>query len=432
MNKAPGPTHLELFRRFSRGKAGIYELDDDLRRQFGDIVRINLPKVKHLLYHPQYFEYILKTNAKNYRRDSQLKPLLGESIVTTEGEYWKRQKRILGREFHASQFERYYDSVLGIINRFIDKWRERQEINASLEFMDFSLKIAAETFFGSKVSDRDVDVVRESMKIMSEYAIKQIYSPITIPGIVPTPGKVNVLLAANRIKAIIDNIIEENKLSGAAGESENVLTRLMEAKEGESLTDKQLKSETFSLLLAGHETTSAALSWVFYLIARHSEYIHKLQDEIDRVVGDEAPTLEHLGSMPILNGVVLEALRLYPPFPLLTRTAIEDDEIGGFHIPAGSRVYCMTFLAQRREELWDGPSEFQPGRYQDGMPPAFHLLPFGGGMRKCIGPDFATFEMKLLIIRFLQTFTPRLLNRGAVEPQALVTLTPSENIVLGL
>lgn len=425
MKLAPGPGRRDLFKRSFKFETRSYEMDFSLREKFGHQVRIAWPEVKHLLYHPNDFEHVLKTHSTKYRRGSQLGALLGKSIATSEGEYWKQQKKIIGREFHQTEFPKYYPEVIGLVDQLVQSWGQKKTINVSDEFMEFTFKVAAQSLFGSEVGVSDIATVKRSIKQLSDFAIRLIYAPIKLPALVPTPSKINAFLAVRKINGIIDRIICDFR-SGRKT-SDNILSRLMK-----DLTDSQVRSESFTLLLAGHETTSNALTWCLFELAKNLHYQEKAYAEIEGVIGRGMPDLSNVDEIKSVDHILKEAMRLYPPFPLLSRTASVDDEINGFYIPKDSRVYCMTYVSHRLPEFWKDAESFRPERFETDERHAFSFLPFGGGQRKCVGADFAMLEMKLILTRIIQTFSFSLESSPDVKPLALVTLVPNGEVVLKL
>jgi cytochrome P450 len=263
--------------------------------------------------------------------------------------------------------------------------------------------------------------------VMESFVTKGERGPLAIPNAIPTPGNLRVRRAIERIDQIVYGIVRERRASGE--DKPDLLSTLLHLRddEGSGMTDKQLRDELVTLVVAGHETTAVALSWTFYLLSQHPEVEAKMVEELESVLGDRAPTTADLPRLTYTDHVLTESMRLYPPFWALGREAVTDCELGGYRIPADANILMCQWVVHRDPRLFDDPERFNPDRWADGLTkriPRFAYFPFGGGQRLCLGKDFATMEAVLVLATAMQRFHLDLEPGFTIRPRPSLTLRP--------
>lgn len=402
-------------------------------RQSGDHVFFKFPFERHIFFHPDAAKHILKDNAKNYvkgRTFEALRPFLGNGLLNSEGEVWKRQRRTVAPEFTHMRVETYVPAFLSIASDYLKEWLSTSgPRDVAQDMYSLTLRVAGETMFGTDVRAYS-NQLSEAMIVSSDTVIRRLASLIKIPDAWPTPRNIRTQQHMSGVHALIDKIIEDRKKGVSNGN--DLLSRLLSARDpetGVAMPDQLLRSEILTLLMAGHETTANALSWTWYLLAQHPETLAKLHQELDRVLQGRSPTYEDLVNLPFNRSVILEAMRLYPPAPGLSRDAIEDDRIGDVVIKKGSTVSVVTSVIHRHPDFWTDPDSFRPERF---MGPSnrhpFRYFPFGGGPRECIGKTFAMTEMQIVMALLASQVEIQMAKPGIVETDPMITLRPKNGV----
>jgi cytochrome P450 len=413
---------LELLRRALR------EPEKILRLRAG-------PQTLYLLKHPDHVRHVLVDNARNYEKPLRamraLKLILGNGLVTSEGSFWLRQRRIAQPAFHRSAIASFADAMVRAADRMVDGWiptiEQRRPLALSEEISALTVRIISETVLGTVLED-DVRRIAQAVGFANTFIHDRSFSLFPVPERVPTSRNRTFRRESATLDEIIYRIIEERRAHPNGRKS--LVGMLLEAKDaetGESMSDEHLRDELMTIFVAGHETTSTALAWTFYLLSKHPDVERRLRNDIAAVLGDQPPTLDCLPRLPLLEQVVKESMRLYPPIWLLGRSAIAADEVGGVEIQKGSIVIASPYLTHRLPELWDNPEGFDPGRFASDATqarPRFAYYPFAGGPRQCIGDNFAMMEAQLILATVLRRVRLSLAPWQHVEPEALVTLRP--------
>jgi cytochrome P450 len=423
---------------FRRDSLGFME---EVARRYGDVARYRMANmVWHQVNHPEGVRRVLQQNNHNYGKGSLTKgiigPILGEGLFTSEGGTWMRQRRLMAPVFHrksvASFGEMMTDSTLEMLKRWEVAMDTRAPLDVAAEMAGLTLDIVTGALFSSHVGEEPEVVSRSVETILAEVS-HRFSTPFYPPLRVPTRRNLRLKGAIRTIDRAVYRIIEERRRRGGGGD--DLLALLMGARDedtGEAMTDRQLRDEVITLFIAGHETTANALSWTFYLLAKNPEAERKLRAELDESLGANgsrrAPTVADLPRIPYARRVVEEAIRLYPPAWITNRQALYDDEILGYHIPAGAFVMISPYVIHRHPDLWENPLDFDPDRFSpersEGRP-RYAYFPFGGGPRQCIGRDMALVEAHLILATIASRYRLRLASENiAVEPEALATLRP--------
>jgi cytochrome P450 len=381
-------------------------------REFGDVVRTRFLYVHaYFLYNPADIETLLTTNAKSFRKAGSLRSpffarLVGNGLVTSEGDFWRRQRRLAQPAFHRQRISSYGEVMVDYAQRAIAKWKPQQELDISRAMTRMTLEIVVKTLFNADVS-AEADHIGA---ILSE-VVKPFASQATLKWIMdnrlPTPGHRRYFNLVKEIDRIVFRIIAERRASKS--DEGDLLSMLLAAQDddGSGMTDAQLRDEVMTLFLAGHETTALALSWSWYLLATHPEAAKKFHDELDRVLKGRTPTVHDMRNLTYTEMIAKETMRLYPPAYAVGREAIEDTELGGFRVPKGSQVFAFQWATQRDARYFEAPETFEPERWTAECAeriPKYAYFPFGGGPRQCIGNYFAMMEVVLLMATIGQRF----------------------------
>ncbi|MGI9166311.1 MAG: cytochrome P450 [Pyrinomonadaceae bacterium] len=405
-------------------------------RDYGDVVRARFLYVTaYFLYHPNDIEYVVSTNAKNFVKAMSLRSnffqrLVGNGLLTSEGEVWKRQRRLAQPAFHRQRISVYGDVMVDFTQRMISTWREGEIRDIHRDMMRLTLEIVVRTLFNADVS-QDADKVG---RVLSQI-VKPFASQATVKWILdnrlPTTAHRRFHREAQQIDDIVYRIIAERHASGL--DQGDLLSMLLEAQDedGSQMTDKQLRDEVMTIFLAGHETTALTLSWTWYLLAQNPAVEEKFHAELDEVLGGRLPAMEDLQRLKYTDMIVREAMRLYPPAYGLGREAIEDCEIGGFRVPRKTQVFMFQWVTQRDPRFFPEPDAFQPERWTEEFAnglPKYAYFPFGGGPRFCIGNTFATMEILLVLVTIGQRFRLSLAPDHPVSILPAMSLRPRDGI----
>lgn len=417
----------------------------DTRQQYGDIVRLRaLPSYYwYLVSHPRDVEHVLQTNQANYRKpdvafNRPMSLLTGESLLTSEGQYWRRQRRLAQPAFHRAKLAALAGVMTESAQITAARWEElaqsNQIVDISAEMTRLTLQVASRTLFSIDVSGA-ADVMGSAMRVTFEYINHRMLNLFALPESIPTLRNRRFLQARRTLDELVYRIISERRRDlTACKEANDLLAMLLVARDeetGEGMTDRQLRDEVITLMLAGHETGASALAWTWYLLDAHPNVAVKLRAELKNVLSGRVPTFDDLSHLPYTRMIFDEAMRLYPPAWGLLREAIQQDEIGGYRIPAKSLVLVCQWVTHRHPDVWESSNEFDPERFAPERAkarPKFAYFPFGGGARGCIGANFALMEAQLILATLAQRFTPRLVAGHKVEPDPTFTLRPRDGL----
>jgi cytochrome P450 len=404
-----------------------------IARKYGDIAGLRILNFNiFLINHPDYIEDVLVNHPRKFIKGRILqanKRVFGRGLLTSEGEFWLRQRRLAQPAFHRARIAGYGATMVEYAERLLHEWHSGEERDLHKEMMRLTLQIVGKTLFDADV-ERDAQDIVKSLELLLELGAN-FRRTIFIPQWLPTPTNLRLELAIRRIEKVLYRIIAEKRASGR--DAGDLLSMLLAAQDedGSRMTDKQLRDEAITLFLAGHETTANTLSWTWWLLAQNSAAEAKLHAELQTVLAGRAPSLDDLPKLVYTNHVITESLRLYPPAWGTARTAIEDHEIAGYKVPRGSGVSFAQWTVHRDARWYDAPDEFRPERWEGDLMkrlPRFAYFPFGGGPRQCIGNTFALMEAVLILATIAQKFRFRLVEGHPVVPLASITLRPRYGI----
>ncbi len=428
----PGPpaSRAGSFKNYSRDPLSFLTA---ISREYGDIVTMSFYRFRvYYVSHPDYIEEVLVNQARKFIKGRILranKGLFGNGLLTSEGDFWLRQRRLAQPAFHRARIAAYGETMVRFTERLTAGWRDGETRDIHAEMMRLTLQIVAKTLFDAEV-DGDAQQVGHALKAIMEFN-SDFRRLILTPSWLPTLRNIRAALAIRRLNKIIYRIIDQRRAAGR--DAGDLLSMLLHAQDedGSRMTNRQLRDEVITLFLAGHETTALALSWTWWLLAQNPQAEAKLHAELDAVLTGRSPTLEDLPKLRYTDHVISESMRLYPPAWGMARLAIEDAEIGGYRIPKGSGVSLSQWVVHRDPRWFEAPEEFRPERWEGDLLkrlPRFAYFPFGGGPRQCIGNTFALMEAGLLLATIAQKFCVRLVPDQKVEPVASITLRPRHGI----
>jgi cytochrome P450 len=406
------------------------------RERFGDVFRFRIgPVVVHFVYHPEHVRRVLHDHQKNYLRGWQyrlLQRLFGENLTVSEGPYWLRQRRLAQPAFHRQRLSEYANVMVEEASRLVSRWQrlgpEEPAIEARHEMSRVTLAIASRALFDRDVS-HETDEVGQAFGVLGQYFDYRFTHALSAPPMwVPTPLNRRFKQAVSTLNRIVTEIVQERLREGA--DHGDLLSRFIQAcdeETGERMTHDQLRSEVLTFLLAGHETTATALTWIWYLLASHGTIRQRVREEVRTVLGDRPPTAADAPHLDLTRAVIQEAMRLYPPIWIIPRHVVADDEIGGYRIPARSTVVLSPYVTHRHPAFWEAPDVFDPDRFtmeRSAGRPKEAYFPFLSGPHQCIGNEFAMLAMQLVVARVIQAFDVTLRPGQTVNPAASLGLWP--------
>ncbi len=408
-------------------------------KSYGDIFFVNTLKEEMVIInHPDYAKHIFQDNNKNYIKSfayQVLRLFLGNGLLTSEGDFWLRQRRLAQPAFHRERLQKLTESMIESTDKFVDKMNENAkngaEFNMAHELNGLTLDIVSKALFSSDISE-SMEKVRTSMDIANDFAFKKIFEIVPKPMWVPTTLHQEFKKANSNLEGIINKVVESRRKN--PGQYHDLLAMLMETKDedtGETMNDRQLRDEAMTIFLAGHETTAVALSWFYYVMTTRRDIEEKIRKEVSEVCGDSPVAVQHLPQLKYTRMVIDELLRLFPPAWIIGRKALTDDVIGGYRITKDSNVLVLPFQIHRLPEFWENPNEFIPERFTPEKVKEMHkfaYFPFGGGPRQCIGNNFALMEMQVIIASTLRNFSFERTTTEDPEMEQLVTLRMKNGI----
>jgi cytochrome P450 len=431
----PGPKGNWLLGHLGELRRDILGFYTRCARDYGDVAYFRFGrKPIYLLSHPDLVEEVLVTQNQRFVKNYLLRlltPLLGNGLLMSEGSFWLRQRRLAQPAFHKNRVAAYGAAMVAFTERMLAQWQSGEQRDIHHEMMKLTLAIAAKTLFDVDVQNEAVDVGAALDVVRRDFSARM-GSIWPIPTSWPTPGNIRLRRAVRRLDRIIYRYIDERRR--ASHEGNDLLSLLLNARDeddGSQMTDQQLRDEAMTIFLAGHETTAIAMSWTWYLLARHPEAEAKLVAELADVLAGRSPTVEDLPRLRYTEMVVAEALRLYPPAYVIGREAAEPAEVGGYAVPPGTTLLISQWVIHRDSRFFENPDRFHPERWADGLAqrlPKYAYFPFGGGPRVCIGNTFALQEAVLLLASIAPRFHFTLESAEPVRTQPTVTLRPKGGI----
>jgi cytochrome P450 len=424
-----------MLRAFTRIRGNPLGYLEDVWRQHGDVVQFPIPKPpSYLVNDPAGVRRVLISNGRNYDKDTiqyrSLSLLTGEGLLTAQMAAWRRQRPLVQPAFHHETLDGIVAHVGVAARRMFATWDAADDVvDVDGSMMHAALEIVGHALFGTDLSG-EADRLANSTLDALDVVVARARVPVTPPGWIPTGANRRLQRAVRNLDEAVEAMLADR---GSVEQPRDMLDLLINAQDvnGERLTREEIRDQIVTFIVAGHETVASALTWAWSLLARRPEAQERLRAEAVSVLGDRDPTFEDYAQLPYARAVFDEALRLYPPAWLITRNAIEADELGGRQILPGSLIIMSPWLLHRHPDVWRQPEEFRPERFLDGDFDRTMFIPFGAGLRQCIGRDFAYVEGVLLLATiarsFRLTYPP-----GGVPPKAepLVTIRPTTGLPL--
>ncbi|HEX6330867.1 MAG TPA: cytochrome P450 [Actinomycetota bacterium] len=421
---------LGAIREFRRDALGLLERLAAL----GDVVRVPIPWTNaFLLNHPELVHEVLVTHYRDFRKGPTVEAsrmLLGESLLTTEGDRHRRQRRMIQPVFHRERIAGYADTMVRLGEDAADRWKDGATLDVHAAMASLTLAVVTETLFGAHRDDhRAATVTRALTELLAMF--DRAYSPaFRLLVHLPTPTMRRFRRIQADLDGIVGDLVAERRAAGADGD--DVLSVLLRARdEDEGMTDAEVRDEALTLFLAGHETTANALTWTWWWLSEHPEIEARLHQELDAGLDGRTPTVDDLERLRYAEWVLSESIRLRPPAWAIGRRAIADVEIGGVPIRAGSVVVVSPWLLHRDPRWWTEPTAFRPERWSPEESAGRRrdiFLPFGAGPRRCVGEPFAWMEAVLLLSTIARRWRFRPTSGRPVELQAVVTLRPRHGL----
>ncbi len=430
-NIAPGPRGHVLLGSLWQVRTDRLGFVTALTRQYGPIVRFRMVhQVLHLVSQPDAIRHALQDNADNYVKGvglAQAKLWLGEGLVTSEGETWARQRKLIQPSFHRQRLEGFAPVVTQATAAMLARWRSSaaagSPVNVATEMMRLTLTVIARIMFSADLSESN-DVGAAFSAALRD-AMDRMVAVVALPDWLPFPGKRRFRSAVRVLDGIVTRIIREHRQAQTS--DRDLLATLIDARDSSvaGFEDGELRDQVMTILLAGHETTASSIAWTLYLLDRNPEALAGVVAEVERVVGDGVPTHDVLARLQWTRMVYEEALRLYPPVWLIPRRSVAADQLAGYDVPARSDVLVSPWVLHRNPEYWDEPEAFRPERFTPervARRPRYAYLPFGAGPRVCVGSALATMEALLIITMVVQHYRMRLVPDHPVVADPLLTL----------
>jgi cytochrome P450 len=413
--------------QFARDPFGFYELC----ATYGDVVPYTVAgETFYLVYHPEDIERVLSTEHRKFPKGDfqreQLEFVLGEGLLTSEGDRWKEQRKRIQPAFTPEKIQSYTEVMTEYAAQGANRWTAGETVAIDDEMRRVTVQVLARSLFGTDISDH-VDTIAAGMEGIGALSEGSLLAAL-IPEWVPTPWNRRAKRGVEMIDGVIDDLVAQRR-GDAAGRDDLLSTLLVAHQEGEVDRD-ELRDQLVTFLLAGHETTSLALTYTWYLLAENPDARERVYAEVDEVVDGERPTMADLPALEYTERAIDEAMRLYPPVYRQLRAVGEDVDIRGFELEAGSRVTMPQWVVHRDPRWWDDPNEYRPARWTGEQDrPEYAYFPFGGGPRRCIGMRFARMEAQLILATIATEYELDLAGDGGrLDLQPGVTAQPADPV----
>ena len=405
----PGPKGVPFFGMMFEFARDLFGYAERLR-EHGDVVRVDIARMRiHYLLHPDHAAHVLVHRSKLYTkgaRAQRARIVFGDGLVLSEGELWRRQRQLMLPAFHPRRLAEAGAAMSAAIEGSLASWRDGDRRAVDRDMNALALEVALRVLFGTQAGE-DTAKVREAFTAMSSFAGSVAETVVQVPLWVPLPRNLRFRAASERLEEVVRRVIAERRASPDLGQ--DVLGVLLSARDeqGQPMDDGLLRSEVRTLLVAGHDTTGLGLAAALWELSGDAALQDRVAEQIRQTLGDRAPTVADLPALAIAEAVFKEALRLWPPVPVILREATEDDEIGGYLIPKGANVIINLYSIQRDPRFYSNPARFDPYRWTPEMVaalPRFAWAPFGGGPRVCIGMTMALQEATLALAELLRRY----------------------------
>jgi cytochrome P450 len=407
-----------------------------LMNEFGDICRTSIgPFPAVVISSAELAQSVLVENAQHFVKSRGLqvtRPLLGNGLLTSEGAFHRRQRKLISPGLQHRRVGTYAGVMASYTEAAQARWKDGETLDVSAAMMKLTLAIAGKTMFDADL-EGEASEIGEAITIANRAVSEQITSILPAPLAWPLPRNWPVKRAIRRLERTVYKMIADRRASGA--DPGDILSMLLAAEEegsGSKMTDVEVRDETMTLFLAGHETTANALAWALHLLSRHPDVYARLRAEVDGALGGRTPTFEDVPRLPYAMRVLKETMRLYPPAYIIGRQATRDVDIGPYRLPKKMTAFVNIYGMHRRAKYFPDPEKFDPDRFQPDVEKQMKMsyLPFGGGPRICIGNQFALLEGQLVLATLAQRVTFEATSDRVIEPEPLITLRPKHGVPL--
>jgi cytochrome P450 len=429
----PGPPRRAAPGILRKLRADRLGLMSEAVREYGDAVRVAIgPKTLYIFNHPDHAKHVLADNAANYHKGigyTEAKRALGDGLLTSEGALWKEQRRTIQPVFQhkriAAQADVIIDEALGLVERLTAHRDTGRPVDVLTEVTALTLGVLGSTLLDTDLGE--FDSVEHSFEAVQDQAMFEMETLGLVPRWLPLKGQRAFRTARDHLQEVVGVLVERRKAQPSAA-GDDVLTRLIAstAKETDKrVADRRMRDELVTLLLAGHETTASTVGWTLDHVSRHPEVRERLHEEAVAVYGDRRPEYADLTRLRYTNMVLQEAMRLNPPVWILPRRALADDEVGGYHVPAGAEVLICPYTLHRHPRYWPEPDRFDPGRFDPDVPadrPRYAHIPFGAGPRFCVGNHLGMMEATFIISTLLRDLRFETVPGFQVKPEPMMSL----------
>ncbi len=412
----------------------------DFTEKYGTIYSLAIPFHKGVVAaDPAYARYVLLDNNKNYTKSlayDMLKPLLGNGLLTSEGDFWKQQRKLIQPAFHKKKLEELTAMMVERAEHWVDRIDAHAAKDESFDVLPemtaLTLDVISKAIFSKGVEDK-AQIVGDQITYLNEHTVERLHQPFRLPETIPTPFNRKARKSIETLDKVIYEIIDERRKEGVS--KDDLLSMLIDAQDEETgigMDNKQLRDEVMTIFLAGNETSSNALTWTLYLLSQNPDAEAKMIAEIDQKL-DSGVKIDFttVNEFQYVRQVIDESMRVHPPVWIVGRRAIEPDEIGGYHIAPMTNVVVPIIYLHHSPKYWDQPEKFMPERFapeKRNSIDRYVYMPFGGGPRLCIGNNFAMLEMQIILITLYRKFKFRLKDGFRVEQEPLVTLRPKNGM----
>jgi len=421
--------------RFRADSLGVLMAAAQTGARYGHMVDLRFgPVSRFLVSHPDWVRHIYVEQAAKFYKTQQVKdilgPSLGNGLLISDGDFWRRQRKLAQPAFHHKRIEGYATVMVDFTQRMLSQWNSASSTrDIDQDMMQLTMEIVAKCLFDADVAS-DAAGLGEAITTSNKLASARFTKLFVPPTWVPTRDNKRAVQAIDTIDHVLMRFIHQRRAEGldALRERSDLLSMLLAAVDEDGsggMTDKQARDEAFTLFVAGHETTATTLTWVWYLLSQNPVAEAKLHEELEHVLGGRTPTVADLARLPFTDWVIKETLRLYPVAWITSREAIEPVQVGDYHFDKGAVFFLSPYVLHHDATYFEAPEEFRPERWAGDFEkqlPRFAYFPFGGGPRVCIGNTFALMEAQLILATIAQRFTMRLAPGQVVEPLPLITL----------
>lgn len=430
----PGPEGLPLLGSAIKQARDPFGFITHCAREYGDVVRIDYPhRSFYQLSHPDHVEHVLVDNSDNYVKgeffNEVLAPVTGRGLLGSEGENWRRQRNLVQPAFQPGQVATHADLMADFATRLAEQWEDGEIRDIKADMSRLTLDIVAAALFNIDIRDEAPEIGYALATVMA-HSEQQSGKLLSLPLWVPTKSNRRYKDALSKLERIVYSIIEQRRRDYS--DREDVLSMMLAAAadQDKQVTDRELRDQVMTLLIAGHETTALVLTYTWYLLARNPRVEEKVYDEIGKL-DERAPTIQNVASLDFTNQVIKEAMRLYPPAHSVLREAVNDDTIGGYRIPSGATIRMSQWIIHRDPRFYTDAKAFRPERWAEENSADRHrfaYFPYGGGSRRCIGDQFAMLESKLVIATLAQRFRLELVSEPDLDLAYTITTRPKNEI----